>query len=419
MCDRFEKPTEPILYFAYGSNLNTGQMRERCPSATVAFKARAEGWRLCFPRYSENRAGGVASLEPADSSTAWGVIYSLTWEDWEALNRREGFQPGRPCAENTYCWVSLHVLDEAGQSHEVGTYLANTKRDYRPSRKYLSLITSGAKEHGFPGDYRTLLEQVPTKMQGKYVEAERFKAQMIDRHRPAFDLWRRCHELLEDAVVRSRVLSSPLFRALDILFVQSFKSHGSLYFLCVHGHGEDGATILRRMLEIAFQTRYLYADPDKRQDRAHRYLAWFWLQAEGRIKGSLSEKQRTWWQSQFEAHKHLILKPSGRPPRNWWGDSTIKSLAKELGFIETYDQDYRFLSQMAHCTAQGILMERRGDIVGIRTDMLVREILIFGTKYMIEVARIWNENSALLDTPTLANLAKEAVDFDFSAGESQ
>jgi hypothetical protein len=153
-----------------------------------------------------------------------------------------------------------------------------------------------------------------------------FKARMIERHRPAFDLWRRCHELLETAIPQGRDVSLPFPRALDILLIQAFKSHGSLYFLCVHGHGEDGATILRRMLEIAFQVRYLCNDPAEREERAQRYLAWFWLQAQKRLQSGLPQPQQVWWQTQYDAHKHLILGPSGAPMRNWWGDSTIPLL---------------------------------------------------------------------------------------------
>ncbi len=236
---------------------------------------------------------------------------------------------------------------------------------------------------------------------------------MIDRHRPAFKLWGRCHKLLEDVIPQGRDLSLPFSRALDILFIQAFKSHGSLYYLCVHGHGEDGATILRRTLEIAFQVRYLCNDATKREDRARRYLAWFWLQAQKRMRAGLPSSQQTWWQAQYNAHKHLIFRSSGQPLRNWWGDSTIRNVANELGLLDTYDQDYRFLSEMAHCTAQGVLLERRGNVVEIRTDMLVREILVFGTRYMIEIARWWNEHFSLLKTQLLGDLAQEAVNFDF------
>ena len=247
------------------------------------------------------------------------------------------------------------------------------------------------------------------------VTPREFKARMIDRHRAAFHLWRHCHEILEAAVTRPRDVTSVFSRALDILFVQAFKSHGSLYFLCVHGHGEDGATIARRILEIAFQVQYLYEDVALQEERAKKYLAWFWLQAEDRIKRRLPGRERNWWKARYDAHKHLITRPSGKPFRNWWGDLGIRDLANKLGLGQTYDQDYRFLSQMAHCTAQGILVKNRAGTVQIRTDALVRELLVFGTRYMIEIARRWSEHFAIIEIPVLASLASEALDFDFKS----
>jgi len=70
-------------------------------------------------------------------------------------------------------------------------------------------------------------------------------------------------------------------------------------------------------------------------------------------------------QEKYKADKHLILGANGRPFRNWWGDSSIRDLAGQLGLADTYDQDYRFLSQMAHCTSQGVLMERVGNTLKI------------------------------------------------------
>jgi len=241
---------------------------------------------------------------------------------------------------------------------------------------------------------------------------------MIERHRPSFDLWRRCHELLEAAVPARREVSLPYRRAVDILFIQQFKSHGSLYFLCVHGHGEDGATILRRMLEIAFQADYLCNEPGQMENRAEQYLAWFWLQASDRLKAKITSHEQSWWQTQYDAHKRLILGPTGRRFRNWWGDKTIKDLAAEIGWADTYDQDYRFLSQMAHCTAQGILMDRVGDLLEIRTDILVPEILVFGTRYMLNVAKHWSDAFGVLETADLLALANDAVNFNFAVARA-
>src|ERR1035437_2541354 len=63
-----------------------------------------------------------------------------------------------------------------------------------------------------------------------------FRKQMLDQHRPAFDIWLRLAQLLEEAVVGDRDLQSAFARALDLLFIQAFKSHGALYVLCVNGY---------------------------------------------------------------------------------------------------------------------------------------------------------------------------------------
>src|SRR5437762_72386 len=163
------------------------------------------------------------------------------------------------------------------------------------------------------------------------VSPAQFRAQMIDRHRPSFELWGRCHEELERVVPQSRDTSQAYARALDILFVQGFKSHGSLYVLCVRGHGEDGATILRRLLEIALQVGYLSMDASKRQERAEKYLAWFWRQTPDRLQTGLPQAEGAWWRMQYDRHKHLLIKSSGKPFRNWWGDSSIRDLANDIG----------------------------------------------------------------------------------------
>ena len=75
-------PTEFV--FTYGSNMDLAQMSERCPNSKELFQpfvARADGWRLWFPRYSDRRQGGVGSLLSAPSDAVWGVVFGLTLED--------------------------------------------------------------------------------------------------------------------------------------------------------------------------------------------------------------------------------------------------------------------------------------------------------------------------------------------------
>jgi len=80
-----------MLYFAYGSNLDPAQMRERCPESTVVGLASLADYRISFPRYSNRWGGGTASIQLAHGETAWGVLYELTDEDLAKLDGFEGF----------------------------------------------------------------------------------------------------------------------------------------------------------------------------------------------------------------------------------------------------------------------------------------------------------------------------------------
>ena len=243
-----------------------------------------------------------------------------------------------------------------------------------------------------------------------------FKAGMIRRHAFAFALWHRCHEMLEDSVVRERDLSEPFARALDILFVQAFKSHGSMYVLCVIGQGEDAATIARRMLEILFQAAYLCADEGQRDDRAKRYLAWFWTQAEDRIRAGLSAADAKRWQADYDAHKHLLVNSKGKRLRNWWGNSSIRDMATKAGLGKRYDSDYRYLSQASHCTARGIMVQTRGRTTEIRTTGFeIRPLLVYSTSYVLSIAQLWNARFGLIEEKGMQEVSCQVMEFDWKA----
>jgi len=79
------------------------------------------------------------------------------------------------------------------------------------------------------------------------------KKATLGRHKAAFGLWLFIHKELENAVIRDRNPNTAFARAIDLLFIQAFKAHGSLYSLCVIGHCEDAATIARRILKLPFK----------------------------------------------------------------------------------------------------------------------------------------------------------------------
>jgi gamma-glutamylcyclotransferase len=131
------------VYFAYGSNMSSAQMKERCPSARDLGAAKLPGHRLTFPRSSETRGGGVAGIEPAPGSAVEGVLYSLSPEDLSRLDDFEGTDEGR------YRRGRVEV-DHEGEPRQVWTYYALPEGDrfHPPSRDYLETMIRGAEEHG-------------------------------------------------------------------------------------------------------------------------------------------------------------------------------------------------------------------------------------------------------------------------------
>jgi gamma-glutamylcyclotransferase (GGCT)/AIG2-like uncharacterized protein YtfP len=144
-----------MLYFAYGSNLHLRQFKRRCPTATQFRRARLPGYRLAFKRYSKARKGGVADVVEDPDAEVWGALYHVDKAALDALDRFEE-------VPHAYRRDTVRVCDDDGVEHEAYIYFANKTGDFAPSKQYLGLIVSGAKEHELPEDYVRALQEVRT-----------------------------------------------------------------------------------------------------------------------------------------------------------------------------------------------------------------------------------------------------------------
>ena len=136
-------------YFAYGSNMNIEQMRERCPSARPVAKATLIGYRFDFSRKSDRWNGGVAGILPASTGAVEGVVYEVSAEDLSVLDGYEGVGNGR------YRREAMTVQLQDGTRVAAWTYFANQEPGgpFPPSKEYLDTIISGAREHNLSGEY--------------------------------------------------------------------------------------------------------------------------------------------------------------------------------------------------------------------------------------------------------------------------
>ena len=87
--------SEGQLVFAYGSNMDIAQMRERYPDSKDRLDpvvAKAVGVEALLPaRYSGHREGGVGSIIRAPGELVWGIVcHIVTSLDLKRLDTREG-----------------------------------------------------------------------------------------------------------------------------------------------------------------------------------------------------------------------------------------------------------------------------------------------------------------------------------------
>ena len=134
-------------YFAYGSNLNVEQMKNRCPNCEVVCNANLKGYKLDFTGYSVSRGCCVATINPHSKSEVWGKVYKLTYKDLKNLDKYEGHP-------YFYQRIKIKVLNENKNEIEVISYKIIKNTGFvKPSLEYISIIIEAAKKHKFPKKY--------------------------------------------------------------------------------------------------------------------------------------------------------------------------------------------------------------------------------------------------------------------------
>jgi len=144
----------PIWYFGYGSNMHRAIFHERRGMQPLDTRwGCLEDYRLRFniPIGPGERA--VANVEPEVGTRTCGVLYLLTPEDCERLDRTEGVHLG------IYRRMAVEVAGDDGERVAAFTYRSTlTQQGRKPSARYLGLLVEGARAQGLPSEYVAFLE---------------------------------------------------------------------------------------------------------------------------------------------------------------------------------------------------------------------------------------------------------------------
>ena len=151
-----------MRYFAYGSNLDWDQMRERCPSSAFVHVACLRDHALAFTRFSPTRGCGVADVVHRPGHEVWGAVYELDAADGRRLDAFEGYVPGR--SRNGYRRVDARVTLDGPEARTVAvvTYEVCERQPAHvpPDRRYLDHLLRGAHTWGLPEAYQAALRDV-------------------------------------------------------------------------------------------------------------------------------------------------------------------------------------------------------------------------------------------------------------------
>lgn len=100
---------------------------------------------------------GYANIRPREGDRVYGVLYPLTEQELERLDRKEGV-PGH------YRRQTVVVETDAGPMKAVCYVAASDKvcECLKPSKDYLRSLVEGARAHGLPPEYVQRLEAQET-----------------------------------------------------------------------------------------------------------------------------------------------------------------------------------------------------------------------------------------------------------------
>ncbi len=151
----------PFNYFAYGSNMNLVQMKQRCSGSKVLGIARLPGYKVEFFGNSAIWDGALETVIRDLQSEVWGVLYEMQVFDWEAL---DGYQDARMDGMGQYFHYPVDVIDREQETIQAIIYKKSILNEAKPpSAEYLDFIVQSAKEQGLPVEYITLLQNKVTK----------------------------------------------------------------------------------------------------------------------------------------------------------------------------------------------------------------------------------------------------------------
>ncbi len=135
-----------MLYFAYASNMNHAQMKERCPGGRFLKPVVLQGYRLVYDGYSVSRQGATANIVRSEVDSVRGALFEINEKDKLSLDSHEGYP-------REYDRKVVEVKDAQGGAYAAMTYFRPGRALGKPHPDYERVVLDGARDCRLPEDY--------------------------------------------------------------------------------------------------------------------------------------------------------------------------------------------------------------------------------------------------------------------------
>ena len=134
----------PILYFAYGSNMNPIRMAQRCPGAITLGVGVLRNYRLAERLY--------ADIDFQEGAEVHGVLYLISEQNLRSLDAREGYP-------KVYrrMWLDVEFEGETylAVTYEMTIMTKIARRGRKYPEEYRKLCSGGARFHKIKNQFTT------------------------------------------------------------------------------------------------------------------------------------------------------------------------------------------------------------------------------------------------------------------------
>ncbi|KAJ6783189.1 hypothetical protein PWT90_07880 [Aphanocladium album] len=152
-----EEERHEVLYFAYGSNLSTEQMRERCPFSTAIGLGFLPGWRWHINErgfanvVSPSHPSFASTTSPPDEADGvYGLLYLLPPRDEESLDAFEGVPHAYEKVQCQVRWVrdgDGKLIPGGGEPVKALVYVDERRTgDGAPRGEYIGRMERGIED---------------------------------------------------------------------------------------------------------------------------------------------------------------------------------------------------------------------------------------------------------------------------------